>query len=127
MRAIKFRAWDKDKKLMMRVSDISFGDDGLALTVVFQTSPKGEYYHGLVNGENGELMQFTGLKDRHDEDIYEGDIVTCEGFGGSYIVEYQGCMFEGKHIESSNTFPVDLEMQNLTIIGNIYENPDLVK
>ena len=72
MRPIKFRAWDKQRKIMSLVSTISFGDDGSALTISFnqannKTNQPREYYMGLVHGENGILMQFTGLKDKNSK------------------------------------------------------------
>lgn len=88
---------------------------------------------------NYQLMQYTGLKDKNGKEIYGGDIVeyrACEGCddcgvvvseviwrdGGWYIVtEWQG---EQKDIPSSLC---SLYGNDLVIIGNIYENPELLK
>ncbi len=134
MREIKFRAWDKDKKQMLPVCDMSFGDDGRALTVIFQTAPKEKYYRGLVYGENGILMQYIGLKDRSGKEIYEGDIVSygVRGLGniGSNKLEHKlygpvewmqgSCCWwlVDNHMGAGNIYE---------IIGNIHENPELVK
>ncbi len=126
MREHKYRAWDKYKKQMLPVSDISFGDDGRALTVVFQTSPKGKYYHGLVDGENGILMQFTGLKDKQGKDIYEGDILLVRF--GKHTVEVRwkvtgfGFFNLGTH-QWQLLYVADLKQ--IEVIGNIYEHPEL--
>lgn len=117
MRPIKFRAWLKEDKVMEDVTSLHMTPHGIYISdeALSWTS------------KDIELLEFIGLFDKNGKEIYEGYIVTCEGFGGTYIVEHQGCMFEGKHIESDNTMAIDLEMQVLTIIGNIYENPELVE
>ncbi len=75
---------------MLPVTDISFGDDGSALTVIFQTAPKGKYYRGLVHGENGILMQYIGLQDREGVGIFEGGLLLFDGirFEGRAILRY---------------------------------------
>lgn len=141
-REIKFRAWDKDNKKMCLVSDISLGDDGRALTIVFQTSPKGQYYRGLVHGENGILMQFTGMKDTHEKEIYEGDIIwqglydQSTGKKVTAVVDFQNYGYVlvptstwvdleyagGGYMHLMYHYPVKYE-----IIGNIHETPELLE
>ena len=128
MRPIKFRAWDKQRKIMSLVSTISFGDDGSALTISFnqannKTNQPREYYMGLVHGENGILMQFTGLKDKNGKEIYEGDIVKDE-FGVDVVHFYEG-EFKKKSGESCGCSIGRLGTKDMEVIGNIYENPEL--
>ena len=71
------------------------------------------------------VRQFTGLKDKNGKEIYEGDIVKSV-YGNGYIVfEYIG--FAIKSIGSES---IDFEFPsfylNCEIIGNIYENPELL-
>jgi len=129
MREIKFRAWDKEKNEM--TESICLG----GLHIPYNS-----------NQDNYVLMQYTGLKDKNGKEIYEGDIVACER---SFWKENKKiCVVEWKEYDAGfNLFypndPVDSEVladrkkeQELSmfqvwehereIIGNIYENPDLL-
>lgn len=68
MREIKFRAWQKDKKMMCEVKNIHFVSEQASLKEkenVTNTRPFKDI----------ELMQFTGLYDKNGKEIYEGDIL----------------------------------------------------
>lgn len=67
-------------------------------------------------------MQYTGLKDKNGKEIYEGDITT----DGDMIcrVEYDVPVFTLKSISNGNDYNPFYE--NLEVIGNIYENPELL-
>lgn len=79
-----------------------------------------------------EFMKNTGLKDKYREDIYEGDIVRVNGTWDC-IIEYKqsSCAFVLKSIDSrwstgyfSNYEDIE---EMLEVIGNIYENKELVE
>jgi len=106
-RIIKFRAWDAEMKIMSH--DI-------------------QNNLGFYLGHNYTIMQYTGMKDKNRKEIYEGDIVEYKGREGikSYIVKYEYCGFsfvEVGHENCSAAFPTDKSK----IVGNIYENPELIK
>src|SRR5690554_6542937 len=67
MREIKFRAWDDGK--MYNVRAIVWHGGYVSNIEVF-TEQGAEYLYSI----NAKLMQFTGLKDKHGNEIYEGDI-----------------------------------------------------
>jgi uncharacterized phage protein (TIGR01671 family) len=118
-REIKFRAWDS-KNDVMRDWDY------------IRTS----WTLSILNGDsNTELMQFTGLKDKNLKEIYEGDLVAVldgEEQTGTYEVEYCGDRnypafdFKGWDGET-NGLSEAKEVFEIEVIGNIYENPELLK
>ncbi|MFJ1491193.1 YopX family protein, partial [Capnocytophaga canis] len=90
-REIKFRVFDKEAKTMLRVSNIYLDDE-----FIIAISNK-EYVERIFS--QIELMQFTGLYDKHGKEIYEGDIVKHRDFtfldypihyvaGGEIAVKY---------------------------------------
>lgn len=82
--------------------------------------------------ENVEFMENTGLKDKNGKYIYEGDIVTVNGTWDC-IIQYKqsSCAFVLKSIDSRWSMSYfsnydDIE-EMLEVIGNIYENKELVE
>lgn len=111
MREIKFRAWDNKNKIMtakVSLSDVSEGFLGL---------------------ENNVVMQYTGLKDKNDVEIYEGDIVK----DGSRLWKIEisptyGIFFilsKGGHTRCYGDFASYL-VDDFQVIGNIYEQSYLL-
>ena len=99
MREIKFRAWNGVE--MSEPFDLNKGDP--------DTFPLGL-----------PLMQYTGLKDKNGKEIYDGDILKNEDYNRTRVMEWENDVvpFCFDYYES----PGDWE-----IIGNIYENPELLK
>jgi uncharacterized phage protein (TIGR01671 family) len=121
VREIKFRAWDKREKEMLHVYSMGFTHSGVS---DFRLDDD-EYFFRAENTDDYELMQYTGLKDKNEKDIYEGDIVDAPGHWGVGVVEY------GQGIAAAFTFnnqPLGLiDYSDIEVIGNIYENPKLLK
>ena len=117
MREIKFRAWD-GRKIIQSYAHI--GSGGRMYTSHTQ-NPEPDYI----------VMQYTGLKDRHGVEIYEGDIIK-------YITQYYGNKVEHQKVVEwiddmqDDSFGESLSMGyrfhggDIEVIGNIYENPDLL-
>lgn len=77
------------------------------------------------------LMQFTGLKDKTGREIYEKDVLLIDG--NNCIIEFGECtrikFCIYKHwIEQDFNFPLDsVDLECGEIIGNIYQNPELLE
>lgn len=121
----KFRAWDKKLKTMLDVSLIDFKKRVLV----------GEHWEfgetNFIGFDEIRLMQSTGLKDKNGEEIFEGDIVDYKGrkavvkWHGSYasfIYRFVDELQERK----SEWKPLYLAYYHFEVIGNIYENKELL-
>lgn len=120
MREIKFRAWDKKGKEMFRVAMISFLDKGEMIL-----TGRG----GSTDNKTTILMQFTGLHDKNNKEIWEGDIVkTINNEIGKVVFSIGG--FWSEYLWPHNwdpMYPAELINEKCEVIGNIYENPELLK
>lgn len=105
-RQIKFRAWDRQMKRMTNEFDLK--------------RSKG-IYGTIIGFEGMEIMQFTGLLDKNGKEIYEGDriMISAVDFSHSFPETIED-IFKAHNLcgESSTHWEV---------IGNLYENPDLIK
>ena len=128
MREIKFRAWDKEKKEW--VDDVMIELDGTYDRYGDEDGGKdGLWKHQWGISKNIILMQYTGLKEKNGKEIYEGDILTWYGFGG-YVDKpaVKVMKWDKWHYEPANAFiDIDKGILCYEIIGNIYENPELIK
>lgn len=141
MRDIKFRAWDKELKKIFKVDCLDFSAWWVRCKRPLDAPREnGNAFYGERNSFSNEetdrhiLMQYTGLIDKNDNEICEGDIIEVKHpyqnryYKGEIFYEYGA--FEARNFYFSHYInPSDFkeELEYVEIIGNIYENPELLK
>ena len=135
----KFRAWHKTGEEMGRIAFIRYKESGEIVHLSFRRNIyNGNIYGGLVKLDEIELMQSTGLEDKNGKEIFEGDIIS-DGHMSRGIRHHQTLGFytiDGSGVEGFFGDTASLEdfeevskytSENIEIIGNIYENPELLE
>lgn len=117
MREIKFRSWLKIKKVML----IEFTMDNKLDS----------------ESEKNVLMQYTGLKDTNGKEIYEGDVIKGHTFDErinekqigeiAYNEDRHGFVFIPSRMKRKNLYYPLFSVVTCEVIGNIYENPELLE
>lgn len=126
MREIKFRAWNRNDRKMYTPDSkgIIIEINGYNQFWIKDTKYLQEWFLG--NNLDSNLMQFIGRQDVDGKDIYEGDIVSYF----SYNTENKktGAV---KYVDGDGCFCIDFlplhSMYSIKVIGNIYENPELIE
>ena len=130
MREIKFRAWDETIRTMIPVTDLNLESKYLI----------GKIGNRFVSAKFDEvkLLEYHGSKDSHGKDVCEGDILeavfelldgemkTVRDIGVVMKKDYafQVKTFEGHYEPLHEWAQLSVELK---VIGNIYENPELLK
>ncbi|MGI0534985.1 hypothetical protein KFD70_22110 [Bacillus pfraonensis] len=136
MREIKFRTWDKKYHMLEYDAspDLLIGTDGK----VYQKEERnyaGTSYVEYEVANYYEIMQYTGLKDKNGKEIYEGDIVSRHEGGihfqeeplAEHVVRWGKFGWSPFEIGQGYQKCVYGEIYEFIVIGNIYENPELLK
>lgn len=126
MREIKFRAWVLQDEI-----------DGEYVAAEYMEDNVEAFHNPLYEHKQGNivLMQYTGLKDKDNKEIYEGDILkvnklTFENSGSlpeNLVVKFYNGMFQ---LFRGDEYLYGLHLMYIEdgeVIGNIYENQNLIK
>lgn len=124
MREIKFRAWLKEHKTMVNVAEIDINHQLI-------------YHYGFDDFEGNfenfnsiELLQYTDLKDKNENEIYEGDIVKLRANHGIGVVKYydEWGAFVIEYIKPRPlaVLGINYYKEDIEVLGNIYKNPELL-
>lgn len=123
-RIYKFRVWDKTSKIMLEVAILDLKNNSVSYNKMVGEPNKD--MHNASSFELVELMQFTGLKDCHGKEIYEGDICKYyQSMGGEKIMPIEW------HEEGSwwpRPYKDDyVTLEAFEVVGNIWETPELLE
>ena len=119
MERLKFRAWYRNQ--MYEVYELNITGGMVAISL-----PRFPFIQDVVPDV---VMQLTGLKDKNGDKIYEGDIVTIydpytkRQHTDAVIWDDVNCRYAIKNTYIDFDFLIEDEVE---VIGNIYENPDLL-
>lgn len=126
MREIKFRAWDQNLKKIITERGLSQMLDGGVIRI-YGTYPSEKFKGNPFHQKDWEVMQYTGLKDSNEREIYEGDIVT------SRFTKVTTCPVyfskgQFRVTDPRGEIPLNylITSEGTEVIGNIYENPELL-
>lgn len=138
MRDIKFRAFDKAIKQMIQsenILKICFVRTEHTPNLIVYTDRKINHFEEIREQDKKycnefELLQYTGIKDKNEKEIYEGDIFVRDNH--KFTVIYDDTRFIGVDGDrSGNGYCCYVDScykdgnSSLEVIGNIYENPEL--
>ncbi len=134
-REFKFRVWDIDRKRFTKTAFVAMDSINIKMTLDGKLTWECEYGNGEVNGI---IQQVTVLKDSKEVRIYEGDIVYSQQanfpvntnhkifsaevrFGnGRFYASFKSGLYEVIDL-------LETQYTDLKVIGNIFENPELLK
>lgn len=129
MRTIKFRAWSEhDKTMYYAENGYEFVFNGVNIGYYpNQHQDELRFYNteDLDEADKIEVMQFTGLLDKKSKECYEGDIIKWQ-----YLSYKEPCITVVEYIDAEGAFSITPddrgEREPFEIIGNIYQNPELL-
>ena len=115
-RELKFRIWDKTSS-----SWVVGPCDYSQLGKIFSLNC------GENSVENWVFQQFTGLTDKNGKEIYEGDFLQGQDYELPVPVIFSGAAFRLKYSNRELEFHESSNQIQMTVVGNIFENPELLK
>lgn len=131
----KFRAWLKEELEMQDV--LAFDVRGHSFLGIEGTNVRVEGWCDYFEvDKQAVIMQSTGLKDKNDVEIFEGDIVSVRNHPFQKTESSVGIEIDGDYKVSWNEYDLTWCAGNLllarikpyvTVIGNIHENPELLE
>ena len=130
MRELKFRAWNRQDNEYITGNRIRVDGDGLLY--IDRITVKTAFVHHTRKNPWFIVEQYTGLKDKNGTEIYEGDIIRAPVYIGRIFYDEEYAYFKLKTSRSDHCFialmqQLEIEMDDLEVVGNIHENPELLE
>ena len=115
MREIKFMAWDKQTKDWLELNE--FNQWYNRRCGVFR-----DFFDNHI-----ELLQYTGVKDKEEREVYEGDIYKDEeNMLWEVIFDKEDCAYKLENLHTPGRTTIR-NVKDMDHVGNIYENPELLE
>jgi uncharacterized phage protein (TIGR01671 family) len=126
MREIKFRVWSKDRKMFVM--------DGMSVEDIQEDATHSVHLPMLIKQEECVWQQYTGLKDRNGQEIYEGDLINFSwqaGYKEFYDDKNQEVFYSNECASfvfgKGGICMLDrVVYDTLEVVGNVFENPELL-
>ena len=126
---VRFRVWIKTEKRMIETDDLLDIDyenkEIVTQQVYFENGLPDDRDIYCYDFDEIELMQSTDMVDKNGKEIFEGDIVKCSGLLGT--IESFKAMWICSFVKYNNYQKVGFFAQEIEVVGNIYENPELLE
>ena len=129
MRKYKFRAWDKKKKKMIYLSpnDTILFKNGKCTVWKENQYDETEECFCCETFNNVIPMLYSGRKDKNGTLVFDGDILRKEGYRDVRI-EFENGVFWVRDADKTLNIPItDFAIEEFEVIGNVWENPELLK
>ncbi len=120
MREIKFRAWDKEHKVLRDVTRIDFLKGTISLC------EDTGYFNYTCNMDEVILMQYTGVKDKNEGEVCKGDMYKDEeNMLWEVIFDKEDTSYKLENLHTPGRTTIR-NIKDMDHVGNIYENPELL-
>ena len=126
MRQIKFRVWDKEEKIMFPPATLEEIVDNIDMGLPVNITGWGCDGCNMGDQDRFVWLQYTGLKDWHGKEIYEGDIVKFTRTKNVPRWNDSIEVVENMYEIFNHCWEGGLDYEDIKVIGNIYENPELI-
>ena len=132
----RYRAWDKEENRWINIASLVFDEEGELWYLSPVMDDFNPVYYENELGKTWEIMQSTGLKDKNDVEIFEGDVIGSQNkdrsnwYVSHHRIVWHDTGFVGKQICSRSFIGLEHWTRGengYVVIGNIYENPELLE